>query len=79
MAFTDVSEFIKTIKKYKLQNLAPFVGHEAEPPIVLQSGKSVNTVQWNPFTVAVVLGKNDLYNFIIKEINFNLKRLVELN
>jgi hypothetical protein len=71
LAFTDVSEFIKTIKKYKLQNLVPFVGYEAEPPIVLQSGKNVNTVHWNPLTVALVLGKGDLYNFIVKEINFN--------
>lgn len=79
LAFNDLPEFMKTVKKYKLQNLAVFVGYEADPPIVLQSGKSVNTTYWNPLTVALVLGKTDLYHFIIKEINFNLKCLLELN
>lgn len=78
LAFKDVPEFIKTIKKYKLQNLAPFIGYEADPAVVLQSSKSVNTYYWNPFTVALVLGKGDLYSFIIKEMNFNMRRLLEL-
>jgi hypothetical protein len=66
------------MKQYKVLNLAPFVGYEADPPLVLWSGRKVSTVTWNPFIFSLVLGRPELYNFIYKELNFNLKKMMEL-
>lgn len=77
---TNEKEFILQVKKFKLFNLNRFRGYEAPQPLVLASGRKVmSTQQWNPFTFALVLGKVNLYNFIYKEANQNMKKVFELD
>ncbi|CDW81476.1 UNKNOWN [Stylonychia lemnae] len=77
MAYKDEKAFINLIKLNGVKNLAIYTGYEADPPIVLQSGKRVSTLTWNPLTFALILQKTDLFNFIVKDVNFNLKILLE--
>lgn len=45
--------------------MSRFIGYEANPPIVLASGRKImSTMAWNSFTFALVLGKASLYTFI---------------
>jgi hypothetical protein len=46
----------------------------------LANGKKVpSTAQWNPLVFALVLGKHEVYNFIVKQVNFNLIKLLEFD
>lgn len=78
LAYNEPETFIKLMKQYKVKNLVPFVGFEAEPPLVLHSGRQVSTKKWNPLLFALVQGKTDLFNFIIRDLKFNIKALMEL-
>lgn len=55
MAYKDEVQFKKIIKDNSIKNLSMFVGYEADPPIVLKSGRKVSTLTWNPLTFALVL------------------------
>lgn len=77
MAYQEEAKFIKLIKENNIKNLAIFKGYEVPPQMILKSGRKVSTETWNPLTYALVLGKQELYNFIVKEVNFNMKQLLE--
>lgn len=56
----------------KIKNFAKFIGHEYNPNLILASGRKVSTIKWNPLIFALVLSKDVIYNFIVKETSFNL-------
>ena len=58
-----------------------FVGYEHEPTLVLASGKKVqSTALWNPLVFALVLGKAELYNSIVKHVHgFNVWKMLNFD
>jgi hypothetical protein len=79
MAYKEEAKFIRLLKDFKIRDLTRFVGYEADPPILLASGNKPRTLQWNPFVFALVLGRTELFNFIAKNVDFNLTRLLEFD
>lgn len=76
MAYKEESKFIKLVKEFGIRDLSRFVGYEAEPPIMVSSGKKLSTAGLNPLALAMVAGRKDLYDFILKQVDFNLSALL---
>ena len=78
LSYKQPHEFIKKMKHLKLENMTYLFGYEADPPISLDTGKSVSsTYYWSPMTFALVLNRSEVYEYITKHVTFNVKRLVE--
>ena len=73
LALKDEIKFIKLMKDNNVRNLVPIIGYQYLPELILKSGRKVTTASWNILTFALVLGRESLFNFIVKDINLNLK------
>lgn len=75
MACREEAKFVKMMKECDIKDFSRFVGYEAD--ITLISGKKPSTLGWNPLVFALVLGKQDLSNFILRQTHFNITRLLQ--
>ena len=67
LALKDESKFLKVMKDNHIRDLSLYAGYEIEPPLVLTTGKKVQTTAlWNPLIFALVKGKTDLYTSLVK-------------
>jgi hypothetical protein len=64
------------MKDNDIKDLTRFIGFEAES-LTLTSGKKPQTATWNPLIFALVCGRQELSNFIIKHNQLHLTRLLQ--
>jgi hypothetical protein len=65
MACKEEAKFIKLMKDHGVRDFTPYYGYEAG--ITLASGHRPATTTWNPLVFALVLGKQELCSFILKQ------------
>lgn len=55
-------------------------GYNYQPELTLANGRMVgSTKEWNMLTFALVMNRESIYTFIVKTLNFNLQRLLDLD
>lgn len=75
MACKEEAKFIKLMKDNDVRDFTPYIGYEAG--ITLASGYKPSTTMWNPLVFALVLGKQELCTFILKQ-TFDAQNLLRL-
>jgi len=65
MACKEEAKFIKLMKDNDVKDFTPYIGFEAG--VTLASGLKPFTTTWNPLVFALVLGKQELCAFILKQ------------